>query len=350
AVVAFADTIDEDLARRDFTINAVAWHPLRRELRDPFGGVADMERGVLRTVGRAEERFREDYLRILRALRFAGRFQLEIEHETWDSLRALAGHLTSLSAERIRDELVKVLEADPVPSRALGLYADAGALAMLYPELEALRRVAADAVAGHDPWTLALATLDTLPRGRHMLRLAALVRPLTAHDVAALLLRLRFSNAQVDEAAYRASAAPLPDPDATNSAFRRWLSASGPDRLPALARLDLARARAERTRGGATRAESVVAAWRRAKRVRASAPPLAVGDLAIDGRTLIALGLKPGPHFGQILAALLDWVLDDPTRNQRGLLADRAQEIAQGELAEAKFAQAKFPKGESAGG
>ena len=76
AVVEFASTLDEDLARRDFTINAIAWHPLREELRDPFGGAVDLGHGVLRTVGAPEERFREDYLRVLRALRFAGRFGL----------------------------------------------------------------------------------------------------------------------------------------------------------------------------------------------------------------------------------------------------------------------------------
>ena len=328
AVVAFADTIDEDLARRDFTINAVAWHPLRDELRDPFGGVADMERRVLRTVGRPEERFREDYLRILRALRFAGLFDLHIEAATWTSLCGLVGHLTDLSAERIRDELVKVLHADPAPSRSLRLYAESGALAVLYPELEALRTPSS---IGPDRWALAVAAAEELPRGRALLRLAALVRDLARGDAAALLLRMRFSNAQVDETAYRAAAAPMPDARADASVFRAWLSASGPERLAALARLDLARARAERRLGLPDRVDSVVASWRRARAVRASAPPLAVGDLALDGRGLIGLGLKPGPHFGRILEGLLDWVLEDPSRNRRELLAERALELAERE-------------------
>jgi tRNA nucleotidyltransferase (CCA-adding enzyme) len=328
AVVAFAETIDEDLARRDFTINAVAWHPLREEIRDPFGGIADMERRVLRTVGRPEERFREDYLRILRALRFAGLFDLRIEAGTWTSLCGLVGHLTDLSAERIRDELVKVLNADPEPSRSLGLYAESGALAVLYPELETLR---APSPNGPDGWTLAVASAEELPRGRAMLRLAALVRDLPRGDAAALLLRLRLSNAQIDETAYRAGAAPMPESGSAASAFRAWLSASGPRRLAALARLDLARARAERRLGRPDRVESVVASWREARAVRASAPPLAVGDLALDGRGLIGLGLQPGPHFGRILDALLDWVLEDPSRNRPELLAERALELAAGE-------------------
>ena len=332
AVVAFADTIEEDLGRRDFTINAVAWHPLREELRDPFGGLADMERRVLRTVGRAEERFREDYLRILRALRFAGLFDLEIEAATWISLRGLVGHLTSLSAERIRDELVKVLDADVSPGRSLGLYADSGALGVLYPELEALRDSPAPKGEA-DRWALSVATVEELPRGRPLMRVAALVRELAPEDAAALLLRLRFSNAQIDETAYRAKAAALPEPSAEPSAYRRWLSRSGPERLAALARLDLARARAERRVGRHDRVESVVASWRTARKVRASAPPLAVGDLALDGRALIGLGLKPGPHFGRILDGLLDWVLEDPVRNRRELLAERALELARIEVA-----------------
>ncbi|HSH75893.1 MAG TPA: CCA tRNA nucleotidyltransferase, partial [Longimicrobiales bacterium] len=227
AVVAFAHTIGEDLARRDFTFNAVAWHPLREELRDPFGGLADLEARVLRTVGAPEERFREDYLRILRALRFAGLFGLEIEAATWSALSALVGHLRGLSAERVRDELLKVLDADSAPARALDLYARSGALAVLYPELEALRS-SAEGSGTAAAWTLSTETAAELPPGRPLLRLSALVRELPRADVAALLIRLRLSKAQVDETARRAGAAPLPAPGEGDWALRRWLSATGP--------------------------------------------------------------------------------------------------------------------------
>jgi tRNA nucleotidyltransferase (CCA-adding enzyme) len=319
AVVAFADTITEDLARRDFTINAVAWHPLREQLLDPFSGVSDLEARTLRTVGAPEERFREDYLRILRALRFAGLFELEIEESTWSALCGLVGHLSVLSPERVRDELVKILGADPRPQRALDLYARSGALGVLYPELAALPP---------ETWRLTTATVGELPRGRPMLRVAALARALAPESVAAMLTRLRFSNSAVDETAHRAGAAPLPIPEADERVFRQWLSRNGPGRLAAIARLDLARAKAERRLGGPDRVRSVVAAWRCAKRVRAARPPLSLGDLALDGRALIGLGLRPGPHFGRILSALLEWVLDDPTRNREDLLAARARELA----------------------
>lgn len=331
AVIAFADTIEEDLARRDFTINAVAWHPLREELLDPFGGVDDLEARRLRTVGVPTERFREDYLRILRALRFAGLFGLEIEEATWSALCSLVDQLRVLAGERVRDELLKVLDADPEPARALDLYARSGALAVLYPELEALR----DPLRAVDRWTLSVRTVAELPRGRPWLRLAALLRELEPTELAAVLVRLRFSNAQLEETARRAAAPPLPRPDARDAEFRRWLSASGPERLAALARLELARAKAERSLGLGDRVPEVVASWRRARAVRSARPPLALGDLAIDGRGLVSLGMRPGPRFGRILRALLDWVLEDPARNRRDLLERRALELASEEQPDA---------------
>jgi tRNA nucleotidyltransferase (CCA-adding enzyme) len=327
AVVSFADTIEEDLGRRDFTINAVAWHPLREELLDPFGGVDDLERRVLRTVGRAEERFREDYLRILRALRFAGLFDLEIETETWSGLCALVEHLTALSAERVREELLKVLNADADPARALDLYTSSGALRVLYPELEALQGVETG-LQGVDRWAISVATTMELPVGRPFLRLAALLRELDGEAVTGLLVRLRLSNAQTDECALRVGAAAIPAPEAEDRVFRRWLSETGPNRAVSLGRLTLARARAECRLVGVDRTAEVVSSWRRAKQVRADSPPLAVGDLVLDGRGLISLGMRPGPGFGRILDELLDWVLDDPDRNRREILEARALEIA----------------------
>ena len=318
AVVEFAETIVEDLARRDFTINAIAWHPLREELYDPFDGAGDLERGVLRTVGRAEDRFREDYLRILRALRFAGRFELEIQAVTWQAARSLVEHLPELSPERVREELLKILDDDPAPSRALHLYAASGTLRVLYPELEALRN-ARPAV-----WARCLTVLERLPPGRWVLRLAALLRPLPSEETAAVLVRLRLSNAATDEVARLADADPMPPPGTPDADVRRWLSRHGAERLNDLARLELAAARG----GGKAEARAVAASWARARSILRGRPPLSVSDLALDGRDLIRLGMKPGPRFGDILDELLDWVLEDPARNERSLLEERALEIA----------------------
>lgn len=308
AVVAFADDLRDDLARRDFTINAVAWHPLRAELCDPYDGAGDLRRGLLRTVGRPDERFAEDYLRVLRALRFAGRFGLRIEDGTWRALREAVPHLPSLSAERIRDELLKVLADDARPSRALGLYVDSGALEVLHPEL-AVRSRAPD-------WSVRLDAMDHLPRGRPYLRLAALLHGLDARATAQILVRLRLSNAWTDAVAHRVAAGGLPSPDASAAEIRRWIAALGPEHVMAVARIDLARARV----GSGADAAGVVAAWRAAKSVLREAPPLAVGDLAIDGRHLIRMGLRPGPDFKRILGRLLDRVLDDPSANDADTL------------------------------
>lgn len=317
AVVEFADRLEDDLARRDFTINAIAWHAVREELLDPFGGAEDLRHGLLRTVGEAGDRFQEDYLRILRALRFAGRFGLEIEKATWTAAVALADHLVKLSPERVREELFKILGADPRPSRALSLYAESGSLRVLYSEIESWR-------SEHSRgWRRLLATVDLLPTGRPELRLAALLRGVEEEEAAAVLLRLRLSNRQVDEVARLAAAEPLPEPDAEAVTYRRWLSRHGPERLNGVSRLELAAARS-----GDGDPEDVVRSWREARETVRRAPPLAVSDLALDGRGLIGLGLKPGPHFGDILDALLDWVLEDPSRNDRGVLESRASELA----------------------
>ena len=324
AVVSFADRIADDLARRDFTVNAIAWHPLTERIYDPFGGRRDLERRVLRTVGAPGERFREDHLRVLRAFRFASRFGLDIEPGTWEAARELVGRLHGLSAERIRDELLKVLDQDAAPSHGLELYAESGALRELYPELDATRE---ERVGDGDVslWDLTWAVVDQLPTGNALLRLGALLEPLGPDQAAALLFRLRLSNAQVDRTLRMVSAPPLPAPDAPDADFRRWLAGVGRDVWSASARVELAVARSREGLGLALQRDpaAVVAAWRKARRVRDSAPPLAVGDLALDGRGLIALGLRPGPRFGEILEELLEWVLEDPSRNETDRLVER---------------------------
>lgn len=317
AVVEFADDLRDDLARRDFTINAVAWHPLRAELCDPYDGAGDLERGVLRTVGRPEERFAEDYLRALRALRFAGRFGLHIDDDTWTALEAAIPHLSGLSAERIRDELLKVLGDDARPSVALQLYADSGVLGALHPEL---------ADRAEDPdWRVRLDAVDHLPRGRPFLRLTALLHGLDARDAAQLLVRLRLSNARTDAVAHRVAAGGLPDPGTPPAGVRRWLSSLGREHLDAVARVELARARV----GSGADPQAVVDAWRSVKAVVRRDPPLSVGDLALDGRDLIRMGLRPGPEFKRILGRLLDRVLDDPSANEASVLEDAVRRMVE---------------------
>ena len=327
ATVEFADRLDDDLARRDFTINAVAWHPLRDDLHDPFGGVDDLERGLLRTVGQPADRLAEDYLRVLRALRFAGRFELTVDPPTWDAVCGAGDRLGILSPERVREELLKVLAVDPRPSLALSLYASAGVLGALMPELAELVG-AARSEASVDAWSYALLVADALPRRRPLLRLAALLQATSPRAAAQLLVRLRFSNVQADTVAalVRAGTGP-PPPTAAPADLRRWLARVGAERLPDLARIWCGQERVERALG-VTRPTDAAGAWRALRSELRKAPPLAVGDLVVDGDDLIRAGLKPGPRFGGILHALLDRVLEDPALNERGALLAMAMELA----------------------
>lgn len=333
AVVKYGASLDEDLARRDFTINAIAVHAERLEVRDPFKGREDLERGILRCVGVASERMREDRLRALRALRFAGRFGFTIEPATWDAIKESAPHLGRLSMERVKQELEKVMEQIARPAETLERYREAGVFATLIPSL-------ADAPRAR------FAAIDHLARpglagrpDRRALRLAALfVEPgiAPARDLERTLKSLKYSNVEVRAAVVlaEAGAIPLATPSglpADAAAFapddatlRRFVARIGRLTLASAARLRWARAAAE-LGAGATREERLAARlagirlYRRAVRI-AWRDPLTIGDLAVDGDDLRAAGVAPGRAIGETLQRLLDVVLDDPARNEREAL------------------------------
>jgi tRNA nucleotidyltransferase/poly(A) polymerase len=336
AVVEFAETLQEDLARRDFTVNAVAWHPIRREFRDPFSGREDLEAKILRTVGDPEERFSEDYLRVLRALRFAGRFGLHIERSTWKALCVASDRLQVLSPERVREELLKVLGEDETPSEALSLYEKAGALKALYPELAAEKEYSRPG-GEEELWAHTLGVVDLLSPNRPTLRLAALLHGLGVPGeaveqdeqaargrdrVAALLIRGRYSNQEVKQVTELIGMGVEPPLTLFSpNLLRRWLYRSNPDHLRSFGRIWLAKARWDRRSTGKDPAPvlDLLKALRREKR---SGAPLRVTELALDGRDLIAMGLKPGPRFGEILQDLMERVLDEPTLNTKEQLLE----------------------------
>lgn len=353
AIVRFADRLEDDLARRDFTVNAIAWHPVRGELRDPFDGRGDLAAGLLRTVGAPAERFAEDYLRILRALRFAGRFNLAITPDTWQALVEAAPSIERLSAERIREELSKVL-AHPRPSAALSLYAASGVLAQVSRELHAVVALEEELGPAFLPWTETLLAVDAIPATRPHLRLAALLSPIglpearsrdlrggwrfTGHERAAaracdsILRGLRTSNAETEQVCSLVGfQEDLFPPDSDGTRVRRWLARVGPERVADLFRLRIARLRAASARpDGPPPHGELVERWRMARAVLRSHPPLRLGDLAIDGQDLIGLGLRPGPDFGRILERLLEVVIERPEENTRErLLAQVREEVAE---------------------
>jgi tRNA nucleotidyltransferase (CCA-adding enzyme) len=315
AVVEYADELDEDLARRDFTINAIAYHPLRNVFHDPYRGRDDLERKLLRSVGDPALRFAEDYLRVLRGLRFAGRYALKIDPDTWTALTKAVRSLPQLSGERIREELLKVLSG-PAPSASLALYRRSGALAVVYPEL---------AATGDGEWDELLRVVDRLSARRLRLRLAALFAP-AGPDIEDMMTRLRFSNAEIRDVLALSGAWQLPLPPAGDEVgARRWLRDMGPQRVRDTLRLHFARARARHAAPPqrtclATQARLVLNVVRRGD-------PVAIGDLAIDGNDLKELGLRPGPDFGRILESCLDAVIADPGLNRRDKLLELARSL-----------------------
>lgn len=349
AVVAFADTVDEDLSRRDFTCNALAWHPLTGELRDPYLGLQDLEDRRLRTVGRASERFAEDFLRVLRALRFAGHFELTIDPPTWDALVEATPRLVDLSAERIREELWKIFTKTRRASAALSLYAASGSLAVLYPELD--RLVGLETGRSLDPWAESLRAVDAVPPSRPLVRMAALLHAIgmpgarardlrggwrfVGHEVQGARLaeevmrRLKASNADTDRVTRLVRHQnDLFPPDAPGAGVRRWLRDVGPDLVRDLFRLRFALWRADPERSA--RPDDLLDRWRAAHHTLLQHPVLDVRGLAIGGAELAELGVPRGPRYGEILRTLLELVIERPELNTREALVECVREEIEG--------------------
>jgi tRNA nucleotidyltransferase (CCA-adding enzyme) len=315
--VTFLADLDADLARRDFTMNALAWDPLAPDFRDPFGGQEDMRRRLVRAVGDPRERFGEDGLRTMRAVRFAAQLGYDLEPATREAIRGALDVVRKVSVERISDELDRLVVAPHAPA-ALGLMRETGLLGAVLPEL------AAAPAALVDHAVVVLAQVPAVPA----LRLAALLHALPAADAERILLALRQPRRISDAVAAllrahvcraRDAAPALPR---TPRELRRWLAAVGLERAePLLALADAEAASLPPAAAGPAREEVArlaldVDALRRAR------PPLSPQDLALDGRAVMAiLGAGPGPHVGDALRHLLERVLEDPARNDAATLA-----------------------------
>jgi len=349
--VRFGASLEEDLGRRDFTINAVAWVPTdldagRGRVVDPFGGWADMEARLLRTVGEPRERFGEDALRLVRAARFAGRFGLAIEPATEAALRELAPTVAAVSPERIRDELVRILAAE-VPSRAIRVLEHVGLLTPILPEVAALRGVPQAKLAPGDALDHTLAAVDAVPRDEHAsVRIGALLHDIgkaatladghfIGHErvgaelAAEVLGRLRvpgWEAARIIHAVRHHMYAY--DETWTDAAVRRFirrLEPIGTTVLFALRRADNA-ASGVGTSGKANQADLE----RRLHLELERQPDLLLRSrLAIDGHDLQReLGIDPGPRIGHVLDRLMERVVDDPSLNERSVLLRLAVEVA----------------------
>jgi tRNA nucleotidyltransferase (CCA-adding enzyme) len=327
AVVEFGVSLVDDLARRDFTINAIAYSPRLRRVEDPFGGRADLDAKVVRAVGNPDERMKEDRLRALRAIRFAARFGFTIEPATRRAIEKSAPYLGRLSPERVKQELDKTMEQVARPSQALKMWRETGAFGTLIPELAN--------VSDRDLLVVDCLAQPGLSRRPHRrtLRFAGMLASLEAKAAARVMTALRASRAEVQgveqlvDRQHRFGAAiakALVAGPPTDAAIRRWVAGMGRLQVGAAMRLIAARWSADRSSGHeAPDAAAVRSLYRRMLR-SAFRDPLDVGSLAIDGDDLRAAGVPPGPALGKILTALVDQVIEDPARNTRDWLLREA--------------------------
>lgn len=343
--VRFGVSLADDLARRDFTVNAIAWVPADLAsgtgvVHDPFDGRADLAARRLRTVGDPRARFEEDALRLVRAARFAGRFEMAIDPATEAAAIELAPSAATVSGERVRDELTRILELDPKPSRALGTLERLGILAVILPEVAALRGVPQSKATPGDALDHTLAAVDAAPP---KVRLAALLHDVgksttlrdghfIGHDsvgaelAAAVLQRLRVPSAS----AARVTGAIRHhmydyDPTWTDAAVRRFIRrTAGVDRRLLF---ELRRADNEASGVGAVGEQNQAQLEARIVEQLAGQPDLLMHRrLAIDGHDLQSeLGMQPGPEIGALLDRLTEAVLDDPSLNRREALLDLAR-------------------------
>jgi len=349
--VKFSEKLSDDLKRRDFTINAIAYDPVSDEMVDEHGGQEDLKRKVVAAVGVAEERFREDALRTLRAIRIAAELDFVIETQTAAGIVAQAAQLEKISRERVRDELVRILMS-PRPMQALYVAQKMGVLKYIIPELEEGIGCAQNQAHSFDVFEHLLRSLQHAAdkEWSFEVRLAALLhdvgKPATrqwseekkdwtfhGHEVVGakmaknILKNLKFPSetVQVVTSLIRWHMF-FSDPDkVTLSAVRRIITNVGKEHIQELLDLRIC------DRIGTGRPKEQPFRLRKYMSMvdEAMRDPISVGMLAINGQILMEkVGEKAGPRIGWILHALLEEVLDDPTKNTPETMEKRAKELS----------------------
>lgn len=342
STVTFSATLDEDLSRRDFTMNAIAYDPVAHTIVDPWDGQGDLARKTIRTVGNAVLRFTEDGLRPMRAVRQAAQLGFDLDPATHAAIPEALASFRKVSSERIRDELRKLLLA-PRPSHGIELMHQTGLLAEVLPEILPTIGCVQNRFHKHDVYTHILATVDAAAPD-FVVRMAALLHDLGKPKTQAprenapgeftffrheqigsemaetICTRLKLSS---DERRTITSLVAghmfFYTPDWTDGTIRRFVRRVGPEMVPllfALREADIASRGQGEDREGETRELKA-----RIAKVAADDAALRVTDLAIDGKDVMRLlGIPPSRRIGQILDELLERVLDDPTLNQKETL------------------------------
>lgn len=349
--VSFSASLNDDLQRRDFTINAIAYDDSRETLIDPYGGQEDIKKKIIRAVGKSEDRFAEDALRIMRAVRITTELGFTIEKETEGAIKKFGPHLKEISIERIRDEFSKISISEH-PMEGIQMLYNLGLLQYIVPELE--QGIGCEQNGDHiyDVWTHNLKALDHSAERQWPLhvRIAALLhdigKPTTriwsdekkdwtfyGHDVVGgkmardILRRLKYPNDVIDTVGklVRWHLFFTDIDKITLSAVRRLVRNVGPDNV-----WDLMKVRAcDRIGMGRPKEKPYRLRKYESMIEEATRAPVSVGMLNIDGTKIMELTSEaPGPRLGYILHALLEDVLDDPGRNTPDYLEKRTLELA----------------------
>ena len=347
--VHYTSDVEEDLSRRDFTMNAIALRLPSGEIVDPFGGEEDIKAGVIRCVGNAAERFNEDGLRPLRAVRFAAQLGFEIEQNTLDAFGGALNVCAKVSWERVRDEIDKIL-ASPVPSRAFLLMERTGLLKLFLEELAVCRGIeqkgfhrfdvldhcllACDyAAANGYSRELCLASLfhdvgkpDARQMGEGGVWTFYRHEEISAEMCREIFERLRYPNAVIDSVRHLVKEHMFHyTEDWSDAAVRRFIARVGEANLENIYRLRRADTFAFTGREGDI--SSLLSLANRVNDVLASGRAFSLKDLAVTGNDLITAGIRSGKTMGVILNELLETVLDDPAQNTREKLLEIALKI-----------------------
>lgn len=346
--VHFVEDIEEDLSRRDFTVNAIAFDPETGRLIDPFGGLSDMQQRRLRTVGEASARFGEDGLRVLRAARFVATLEFALEAETEAAIASALPAFAKVSAERVRDEWMKALGAR-TPSRAFEVMLRTGILGVTCPDLVEQHGCEQNRYHAYDVWGHSMACMDAC-EADPVHRLAGLLHDIGKPRTRAMsektndytfydhervgakmadgwLRDYRFSNDERKRVVHLVRHHLICySSEWTDAAVRRFIKRVGReqmDDLLALGRADV-RAKGKPVEQELALLDELAA---RAHRVAEAGEALSVRDLAVSGRDLMQeLGMRPSQQLGRTLDYLLEQVLDEPARNDRATLLAMAAE------------------------
>lgn len=307
--VSFSDSIAEDVMRRDFTMNAMAYHPTRG-LLDLYGGREDMQKGLLRAVGTARERIEEDGLRMLRAIRFAARFQLRMEETLFAAIRAERTRINRVSAERIAEELERMW-CGQHPLEALDFLVKTGLWEEIFPELPAP--------------SIFRALVEEVPAAPAF-RWAALFRAIPGDPARAILKRLKLPTKRLSDVQGFLDST-LDELPTTLPAMQRFVGQVAPREEEILSFL-AAEARAQKNEAGDQR---IVQAFQFLDIIKDNHLPTTLKDLALSGDDLIALGIQPGKRIGQMLNDLFDLVIQGLPNTKEALRDAVSQRMNEGE-------------------